>query len=69
MISLIYAIETSSVSLLFSGTIMRYTVKKHINVRACLLPFDVAGSGPMQSMAHPVKGTFGISKCMGCMYD
>ena len=28
-----------------------------------------AGNGPMQSMAHPVKGPFGTSKCMGCVYN
>ena len=61
-ISLIYAIETSSAILLFSGAVMRYDINKHINVRVCLLPFDVAGSRPIQSMAHPAKGTFRISK-------
>ena len=69
MISLIYAIETSSTILLFSGTVIRYEVNKQINVRACLLPFDVVGGGPLQSMAHPAKGTFRISKCIGCMYN
>ena len=53
-----YAIETSSAILLFSGTIIRYEGSKHMNIRACLLPFDVAGSGPIQSMAHPAQGTF-----------
>ena len=48
-ISLIYAIETSSAILRFSGTIIIDEVNKQINVRACLLPFDAAGSGPMQS--------------------
>ena len=67
--SLIYAIETSSAILCFSDTMMRYKVNKHINVRVCHLPFDVAGRGPMQSMAHPAKGTFGISKCMGWVYN
>ena len=43
-ISLIYASVTSSAILLFSGTIIRYEVKKQINVRACLLPVDVAGT-------------------------
>ena len=68
-ISLIYAIETSSAILLFSGTVMRYKVNKHINVRACLLPFHVASSKPMEPMAHPVKGTFKISKYMGWVYN
>ena len=48
---------------------MRYEVNKDINVRACLLSSDVGGSGPMQSMAHPVKGTVGIFKCMDCVYN
>ena len=40
-----------------------------MNVRACLLPFDVAGNGPLQPMAYPVKGTFGIPKCLGMVYN
>ena len=64
-ISFIYAIDTSSAVLLLRGTMIRYEVSRHVNIIACLLPFEVAGRGPMQSMAHPAKGTFGISKCMG----
>ena len=41
-ISLINAIETLSAILLFIGTIIRYGPNKHINVRVCLLPSDVA---------------------------
>ena len=51
--------KTSSAILLSNGTVIRYEVNKQINVSMCLLPFDDAGSGPMQSMAHPAKGTFG----------
>ena len=53
----------------FSGTVIRYKVNRYINVRVCLFHFDVAGRGPMQSMAHPAKGILGISKCMGCIYN
>ena len=31
-----------------------------MNVEANLLPFDVVGSCPMESIAQPVKGTCGI---------
>ena len=48
---------------------IRYKVSKQMNVSAYLLPSEVAGRGPMQSMAQPGKGTFGISKCMGSVYS
>ena len=47
-----YTIETASTISLFSSAVMRYEVNKHINVRAHLLPFDVAGSG-----ANAIHGT------------
>ena len=68
-ISLMYDIEMSSAILLFSGTVIRYEVSMHMNIRACLLPFDVAGNGPINSMTHPAKGTFGISKCIDVVYN
>ena len=48
---------------------IRYEVSKQINVSACLFLFEVAGSGPMQSMAHPAKGTFWMSESMGSVYN
>ena len=68
-ISLKYAMQTSCTVLLFNGTVIRYEVNKQINVSTCLLPLEVVGSGLMESMAYPAKGTFGISKCMGCGYN
>ena len=36
-----------------------------MNVDKNLLPLVVAGNMSMESIAQPVKGTFGMSKCLG----
>ena len=47
-----YAMETSSAVFIFRGTVIKYEDSMQMNVSVYLCPFDEAGSGPIQFMAH-----------------
>ena len=66
-ISFMYAIETSLAVLVFNSTVIKYEVNKQMKVNAYLFPFDAVGSCPMESISQPAKGTWSISKCIGCI--
>ena len=65
-ISFMYAMETLSAVLVFSGTVIK-DVSKQMNVKANLFPLDIVDSCPLESIAQLENGICEISRCIGCV--